>query len=381
MDLVTSTEDFKIQGISYPDFPILVDKDGEIVMYAVEFLVYHCLKRGNVQSVHSWKTYGQDLYDFFGFCEGNNIDWREVRCRQDETILAVYRDASMKYFGVAASTINRRLRFLIKFYHYAYNRGWVDTLPYELESVLVRKPKGFLAHTDTSGGVKARPDIMLKQTRTKLKVLNGEQATQLLSAIENKTLRLMVRLGLLTGLRKAEILTYPLSYVVNPQNLTHRSHIKVSLNPQEMQIKGSNPRNIMVPVTLMADLWDYVIHERHQLLKDQDAPRDRLFVTRDGQAWSLKSKSFNNQLDTLNLPFPAHPHILRHTFATNTLKGLEKRKSEGTFSGNPLITVQLLLGHASINTTMQYLHFLHELEDDLSTEYQREIEALCEAVT
>jgi hypothetical protein len=30
---------------------------------------------------------------------------------------------------------------------------------------------------------------------------------------------------------------------------------------------------------------------------------------------------------------------------------------------------------------MQYLHFLHELEDDLSTEYQREIEALCEAVT
>ena len=95
---------------------------------------------------------------------------------------------------------------------------------------------------------------MLKQTRTKLKVLNGEQATQLLSAIKNKTLRLMVRLGLLTGLRKAEILTFQLAYVVYPHNLTNRSYNKVSLNPQPIQLKGSNPRNIIVPVSLMSDL-------------------------------------------------------------------------------------------------------------------------------
>lgn len=379
MDLILASDDFKVRNIGYPEFPILVDSKGEIVSQALDFLIYHCLKRGSVQSKGSWRTYGQDLYDFLSFCEANSIDWRNIEYRQDETLLALYRDVSMKQFGVGASTINRRLRFLIKFYHYAYNHGWVLTLPYELESVVVRKPRGFLAHTDTSGGIKERPDVMLKQPRTKIKLLNREQVNKLLEVINNKTLKLMVKLGLLTGLRKSEILSFPLSYVINPHNTSARSHIKVDLSPIEMLIKGSTERSIMVPVTLMSDLWDYVLHERSALLKGQKKPTDKLFVTRYGEAWSLKSKSFNNQLSALNLDFKAHPHMLRHTFATHTLKDLEGRKSEGKLAGNPLRIVQSLLGHSSIMTTEAYLHFLHEIEDDLTTAYQLEIEKLCDA--
>mgnify|MGYP006139085861 FL=1 len=379
MDLVRASEEFKVKSISCPEFPILVNKDGEIVMHALDFMIYHCLKRGRVQSEGSWRTYGQDIYDFFSFCEANNIDWCQIEYRQDETLLAVYRDVSMKQFGVSASTINRRLRFLIKFYNYAYNHKWVQTLPYQLETVIVRKPRGFLAHTDTSGGVKASPDVIVKQPRTKIKLLNREQVNQVLTSINNKTLKLMVKLGVLTGLRKAEILTFPLSYIVNPNSCNTRSHFKVDLNPNEMRIKGNEPRSIMVPVSLMSDLWDYSLHERSGLLKGQDKPTDRLFVTRDGEAWSLKSKSFNNQLDSLGLDYKVHPHMFRHTFATHTLKDLEKRKKEGRLASNPLRIVQALLGHSSIMTTERYLHFLHEVEDDLTTEYQLEIERLCEA--
>lgn len=376
MDLVLASADFKVRNISYPSFPILVDEEGEVVAHALDFLVYHCLKRGSVQSEESWRTYGQDLYDFFSFCEANSIDWRNIKHRQDETLLALYRDVSMKQFGVGASTINRRLRFLIKFYQYAYNHGWVSTLPYELESVVIRKPKGFLAHTDTSGGMKARPDVMLKQPHTKIKLLNREQVNELLAAINNKTLKLMVKLGLLTGMRKSEILTFPLSCVINPQNTSARSHIKVELNPNEMRIKGSKARSVMIPVVLMSELWDYVIHERSALQKGKNNPTDRLFVTQDGDAYSLKSVTFNKQLSAVDVNFNVHPHMLRHTFASHTLKDLEQRKSEGRLACNPLRIVQALLGHSSINTTEQYLHFLHEIEDDLTTQYQLEIEGL-----
>lgn len=380
MDLVLASDDFKVRNISYPEFPILVNEEGEIVSQALDFLIYHCLKRGRVESQQSWRTYGQDMYDFLSFCEANKIDWRNIEYRQDETLLALYRDVSMKQFGVGASTINRRLRFLIKFYHYAYNHGWVATLPYGLESVVVRKPKGFLAHTDTSGGIAARPDVMLKQPHTKIKLLNREQVNQLLAAIRNKTLKLMVKLGLLTGLRKSEILSFPKSYVINPNSTSARSHIKVDLNPYEMRIKGSKARSVMIPVTLMSDLYDYVIHERSALLKDQENPTDRLFVTQDGEAYSLKSVTFNKQLSAVNVNFNVHPHMLRHTFATHTLKDLEARKSNGRLKGNPLRIVQALLGHSSVLTTEVYNHFLHEIEDNLTTEYQLEIEGLCDEV-
>lgn len=381
MDLVLSSDDFKVRDISYPEFPILINDQGEIETQALDFLIYHCLKRGSVQSQNSWRTYGQDLYDFFSFCEANAIDWRNIEHRQDETLLGLYRDVSMKQFDVGASTINRRLRFLIKFYHYAYNHGWVATLPYELESVVVRKPRGFLAHTDTYGGIAARPDVVLKQPRTKIKLLNREQVNQLLTAISNKNLKLMVRLGLLAGLRKREILTFPSSYIINPSSSSSRSHIKVDLNPAEMRIKGSKARSVMVPVRLMSELWDYVIHERSALLRGQENPTDRLFVTQDGEAYSPKSVTFNNQLKAVNVDFNVHPHMLRHTFATHTLNDLEQRKNKGKLAGNPLRIVQALLGHSIPSTTADYLHFLHEIEDDLTTEYQLEIEGLCDEVT
>jgi len=64
-------------------------------------------------------------------------------------------------------------------------------------------------------------------------------------------------------------------------------------------------------------------------------------------------------------------HILRHTYATHTLKSLMSRKS---ITFNPLIYVRDRLGHNSITTTEKYLHFLDDIEDDLRTRYQEEIE-------
>lgn len=375
MDLIFSSPEFKIRGFSYTGFPILLTENNKVFTEGLNFLIYHCFKRGRVQSRRSWDTFGRDLYDFFAFLECHKLDWRQVESRTNETLLAVYRDWSFVHCNLSASTVNRRLRLAIKFYQYALEHEWIGTLPYEMEAVLVRRPKGFLAHTDCSGGLSATPDVMLRATATKIKVLNGEQIAELLKAIKSPTLHLIVRLALTTGLRKEELLTIPVTSVVNPRSTSARSHIVVDLNPQEMSTKGGKPRMVDVPVSLMSDLWEYVLHERQQAVARNSTSTNRLFVTAHGEGWSVQSRTLNNQLKALNLPFPCNPHIFRHTYATHTLKSL---RSKPGLSFEPLLYVRDRLGHASITTTEMYLHFLDQIEDDLRTQYQQEIDEICE---
>lgn len=96
----------------------------------------------------------------------------------------------------------------------------------------------------------------------------------------------------------------------------------------------------------------------------------------------LSSRSWQNIFETANkrclrhgVQIRCHPHALRHTYAVRTLDQLQRGNIEALAQknpaqrrhymmifGDPLDWVRRRLGHASIETTMKYLHTLAELE-------------------
>lgn len=381
MDLFFSTEKFKLNGRSYKDFPILISKNGNVVEEALDFCISHLIKRGRVASRKSWITYGKALYQFFGWCEVNNVDWRDVGNDREATILAEFRDWNLSSEGgsLSAATVNARLRFLCAYYRYAANRGWVATVPYGMETITVRKPKGFLAHVVADGGRRTAPDVMLKQPRTVIRVLSKQQSIELLDAINNSTHKLIVRLALTTGLRREELATLPLKYVINPALYTqHRSFIRVNLNPRDMAIKYNQPRGVDVPRTVMESLWQYVLNRRYQQESLSGKSQSVLFLTESGQPYANDGAAFLDIVKkagkAAGIPY-VNVHVLRHTYATHTLYAMMQAKAQT----HALLYVRDQLGHASVMTTEKYLHCFSELEDALMNAYQSEIDVVsCE---
>lgn len=81
----------------------------------------------------------------------------------------------MRSCGLSENTINLRLRVVCSFYNYARRQGWIERVPYDVETVRVAVHSVFLAHVDVTGGYVASPDILMKGKRTAIKILTKEQ--------------------------------------------------------------------------------------------------------------------------------------------------------------------------------------------------------------
>jgi integrase/recombinase XerD len=213
---------------------------------------------------------------------------------------------------------------------------------------------------------------MLKVKAAEVQVLSKGQIHEFLGAIKKPTQHLIARLALQTGLRKEELCSFPLKYVQDPAARSFiTSQISVKLDARDMRLKGNKSRTIDVPLGLMADLWQYTLHKRYQLERLQNIKLPMLFLNEYGNPY--KATSLNNLWNRLELPFKVNPHKLRHTYATHTLYELRKHKIGRV---DPLMYVRDRLGHSSITTTQKYLHFINQIEDDLMTAYQLEIDKL-----
>ena len=231
--------------------------------------------------------------------------------RAQESDLAEY--FADKHATTLASTANRRLAVMRRFYRWATREGRVARDP-TLRLKSGRKPPRFP------------------------KALSEEQVEALLRAPDTDTTlglrdRAMLELLYATGLRVSELVSLTL-----PQ---------LSLTEGLVRVLGKGGKERIVPLGEEARSWvqRYLKDARGVILGRRVA--DAIFVTRRAHSMSrqmfwmlIKRYSARAAIDA-----PLSPHGLRHAFATHLLN-----------HGADLRVVQLLLGHADISTTQIYTH-------------------------
>lgn len=381
MELIWASKELILGGRSYPGFPILLTDDMESFIPGNEFL-RHYLLRGAIGSERSWPSTGRAMYDFLSFLQSHDLDWRDVDRGESKSLLAAYRDYSKNECSLATSTIRQRLHYICKFYEYALNQRWVTRLPFAPEERKVTRDNTFLAHINGRCGKVMANDVMPRKQKTLPKFLSITEARSIITATTNPHHRFLIIFALKTGLRREELATFPVSYIFDPE-LSNRneSNIKIRLDPADghgIRTKRDRTRDIYITKTLMAEAFRYLTKIRGERSKLSSTPPKTLFVNQFGKSYANDGKGIERIVRACGARagIRVHPHMLRHTYATQTLIMLQRNKG----SIDPLLFLQRQLGHSSINTTMIYLHIVNEVADNAVLEYDKELVDSIESV-
>lgn len=204
------------------------------------------------------------------------------------------------------ATINRRIAAIEKYIRWAHGKGYIDRLP-------------------------AFPKIV-RQQKAPPKALGRVEQNRLLRETERRGKArdiALVRLMMSCGLRVSEA---------------------VSIRPVDMDIgerhgsvtvrgKGNKYREVPVPPEARRAIREWV-----EVLTKSYPGSDWLFPNRDGSR-HITVRNAEQVVKNIGkfAGLDIHPHILRHTAATNMMK-----------TGSDIVTVAEVLGHANLNTTAIY---------------------------
>ena len=166
--------------------------------------------------------------------------------------------------------------------------------------------------------------------------------------IKNKDVNRLLKLidtDRLYGLRNATLykLIYTAGLRVSEAAAIDLNDLNLNENIALVTGKGKKQRYVIYADSTTLLLKRYLTESRSKLLKGYKSKA--LFINKKGGRLTRKGMWSNYKLIAKKAGLSSKLHTLRHTFATELLKG-----------GADLRTIQQLLGHSSIETTIIYTH-------------------------
>jgi integrase len=177
-----------------------------------------------------------------------------------------------------------------------------------------------------------RPDFVPfvvygKKPRSLPVVLSPADVRRLLDAVPPGRNRLLLRIAYGCGLRVGELMHLRVADIDSARHTLWVRHGK-----------GNKDRGVPLPAELLDELRSYWREHR---------PADWLFAGPTGRPLNVSTlqRAFQKARRAAGLRQPATCHTLRHCYATHLLE-----------AGTDLPTLQRLLGHSHLSTTLRYLH-------------------------
>lgn len=271
-------------------------------------------------SEHTLRAYEGDLGRFADFVEGEYLGREGAGAAEVEAAAVRAFLASSVRRKVSAASSSRALSAVRSLFRYGCREGHLETNPAQA----VRGPKL---------PKKLPRELRPGEVERLLDAASGEGELGLRD-------RALFELLYATGLRVSE--------------LVGLDWTDLDLDERSLRVIGKGRKERMVPfgrtaaaaVRAWMDAWEEV---RARRPADRPEPRSGqpLFLNHRGGRLSARSvrRRLDLAVDRAALDSGAHPHALRHSFATHLLE-----------NGADLRTIQELLGHSSLSTTQRYTH-------------------------
>ncbi|MBU0537699.1 MAG: site-specific integrase, partial [Gammaproteobacteria bacterium] len=173
-----------------------------------------------------------------------------------------------------------------------------------------------------------------------------------LFSITPQPFRLMFRWGLVTGMRRFEVLNLRRSSLMTSEQIASSGMDPI---PIDITRKGGKTSTIYAPAALVEETHWFCLVDRPKPSEERFA--DFVFLSHRRGPFTVGTLSrtfrkYANQIGT-----PATLHHLRHSFAIICIGYLEALENKGS-DVNPIKVVQSLLGHSNVTTTELYLRAL-----------------------
>ena len=183
-----------------------------------------------------------------------------------------------------------------------------------------------------------------KRPRQLPNILSAQEVARLIEAARNPFYRTIVMTLYGTGVRRSELTQLRIQDIDSARMVVH---VRGG--------KGRKDRDVMLSQQLLVNLREHVRRLRRR-------PAQWLFP---GGKWHTSDDPITSNVPWLacshaaeraGVTKPAHPHILRHCFATHLLE-----------AGADLRTIQILLGHRDLEQTARYLHLSAQRLNDVAS--------------